>query len=75
MNAVLNLSATERECLARLARSGSRLTINSDIEHAMLHLESLGLVERVPQLWLPLEMIRMSYRITPKGRALLQSPE
>lgn len=75
MNTVLNLSATERECLRRLAQAGSRLTISSDIEHALLHLESLGLVERVPQLWLPLEMIRMSYRLTPKGRSLVLNPE
>jgi len=72
---MLNLSATERECLKRLAQSGTRLTINSDIEHAMLHLESLGLVERVPQLWLPIEMMRMSYRLTAKGRSLVLNPE
>jgi len=75
LNAMLNLSATERECLKRLAKSGSRLTISSEIEHALLHLESLGLVERVPQLWLPLEMIRMSYRLTPKGRLVVLNPE
>ncbi len=42
-------------------------------DHVLQRLLSLGLIEQVQQLWLPLEMKRTTYRITPAGRDVLKA--
>lgn len=64
------LNKFELDCLRMIASelSGELLPCAYDV---IQRLESLGLVERVPGVWLPLEMKRTGYRITAAGREVL----
>lgn len=65
-----NLEAAEFDCLRKLAESTTD-AIPDCAGNILAELESLGLIERVPGVWLPLEMKHTGYRLTGAGRATL----
>jgi DNA-binding PadR family transcriptional regulator len=60
----------EMDCLERLAHDQSGV-IPPCAGNLLLQLESLGLIEKSPRIWLATQLIRNTYRLTPAGRALL----
>jgi len=60
----------EMDCLERLAHDQSG-AIPPCTGNMLLQLESLGLIEKSPRIWLASQLIRNTYRLTPAGRALL----
>ena len=61
----------EMDCLEMLAHDQPG-AIPPCAGNMLLHLESLGLIEKSPRIWLASQLIRNTYRITLAGRALLQ---
>ncbi len=64
------LSQFELDGLEEVSRGS--IGVNT-ADHVLQRLLSLGLIEQVQQLWLPLEMKRTTYRITPAGRDVLKA--
>jgi DNA-binding PadR family transcriptional regulator len=60
----------EMDCLEKIAQDQSG-AIPPCAGNTLLHLESLGLIEKSPRIWLPFQLIRNTYRLTPAGRAVL----
>lgn len=69
------LTRTERECLRQCARHHALIDLPLNSGSAMLHLESLGLIERIPEVRAPLEMLRSGYRLTQLGWSVLRQIE
>jgi len=65
------LNEPELDCLKTIANNQSSVNTTC-AEHTIHRLESLGLIEQAPRIWLPLEMMRMTYRLTPAGQAVLR---
>ncbi len=64
------LDASELACLARIA-NGQPNAAPDCAGDILARLEALGLIERVPGVWLPLEMLHVSYRLTAAGQTTL----
>lgn len=62
----------ELDCLEKI-ESCSSSVLSPCPDHVLHRLLSLGLIEQAPHLRLPLEMMCDSYRLTSRGRAILQS--
>jgi DNA-binding PadR family transcriptional regulator len=60
----------ELDCLERIAYEPSGV-IPPCPGNTLLHLESLGLIEKSPRIWLASQLIRNTYRLTPAGEAVL----
>jgi hypothetical protein len=60
----------EIECLEMIAQEQSGAIPPCDGK-TILHLESLGLIEKSPRIWLASQLIRNTYRLTPAGQAAL----
>ena len=69
------LTGIERECLRQCAYHHALIDLPLNSGSAMLHLESLGLIERIPEVRAPLEMLRSGYRLTPLGWPALRQIE
>jgi len=69
------LSRIERECLRQCALHHALIDLPLNSGGAMLHLESLGLIERIPEVRAPLEMLRSGYRLTQLGWSTLRQIE
>lgn len=69
---MLKLSRRERECLRQCARHHALMDLPLNSEGALLHLEHIGLIERVPEVRAPLEMLRCGYRPTALGWSVLR---
>lgn len=65
------LTAPERECLAHLAGKVCEPFRDCDDE-VLRRLLSLGLIEEIPEVRLPLPMLRRSFHLTVAGRAALE---
>lgn len=64
------LDKHELDCLRKVASVYSNVI--SPCAHDILHrLESLGLIEQAPNIYLPLELLHTSYRLTHAGKAVL----
>ncbi len=61
----------EMDCLERIAQDRSGV-IPPCAGNTLLHLESLGLIEKSPRIWMASQLIRNTYRLTPAGQAVLQ---
>jgi len=61
----------EIDCLERIMQEQSGV-IPPCAGNILLHLESLGLIEKSPRIWLASQLIRSNYRLTPAGQAVLQ---
>lgn len=57
-------------CLRRIAAGGSG-TLRPCEERTLEELLAAGLIERAPRIWLPVQLIRMQYRLTPRGEHVL----
>jgi hypothetical protein len=57
----------EMDCLERLAHDQSGV-IPPCLGNTLVHLESLGLIEKSPRIWLVSRLIRNTYRLTPAGQ-------
>lgn len=64
------LNEHELECLRKIA-TGKTDFISPCATHILEQLVKAGLVERAPHIWLPAQVIRMSYRLTSAGEAEL----
>ncbi|HUT42008.1 MAG TPA: hypothetical protein VM011_11765 [Gammaproteobacteria bacterium] len=64
------LNEHELECLRKIAKGKTEL-ISPCATNILERLITAGLVERAPHIWLPAQVIRMSYRLTPAGEAAL----
>ena len=64
------LSQHELDCLRRIAQFDSNPS-SSCPDHILHRLLLLGLIELAPLLWLPLEMKRDYYRLTPLGHQII----
>lgn len=64
------LSDTELNCLRSVAEGYSDV-ISSCADNVLKRLITLQLIEQRPRIWLPLEMMRVSYHITTAGRNYL----
>jgi hypothetical protein len=60
----------EIECLERIAHEQTGVIPACD-GNTIVHLESLGLIEKSPRIWLASQLIRSTYRLTPAGQAAL----
>ena len=77
-----DISAIEWNCLEIIERTSGR-SAGTEGKQASIEvpcsneaLDSLlakGLIERIPELWLPLEMQHCHYRLTMAGKALLDA--
>lgn len=74
------LSNAEWKCLEGFGRAAlsdapkeqAGVAGGRDCSEAVLHsLASKGLIDLVPEIWLPLEMKRSVYRLTAAGKAIL----
>ena len=65
------ITETELNCLRRVAEMQSGI-ISPCNEHDLQRLVSLGLIEQRSGIWLPLEMLRITYHVTSAGRAYLE---
>lgn len=59
------------ECLRRIASSRFRGSPPCDMQ-ILEQLLRDGLVERTPFVWMPVQLIRMTYRLTPRGERMLR---
>ena len=66
------LSRRERECLRQCARHHALMDLPLNSEGALLRLESLGLIERIPEIRAPVEALRCGYRPTQLGWSVLR---
>lgn len=66
------LSRRERECLRQCARHHALMDLPLNSESALLRLEALGLIERVPEIRAPVEALRCGYRPTALGWSVLR---
>ena len=64
------LSRAELDCLRSIAAGYSEI-IYPCTDNILEHLLSLGLIEQSPKVWLPLEMMRITYEVTRIGRNYL----
>jgi hypothetical protein len=62
--------AVQTECLRRIAQGQDSRVYPCDVHVLALLLEA-GPIERMPRIWLPLQPVRMSYRVTPLGEQTL----
>jgi hypothetical protein len=62
--------ANRMECLRRIA-SGRVDALPPCERHVLEQLQQAGLIERAPYIWLPVQLIRMTYRLTPLGKNML----
>jgi len=60
----------EIDCLERIAHEQSGV-IPPCAGNTLLQLETLGLIEKSPRIWLASQLIRSTYRLTPAGQAVL----
>jgi len=65
-----DLDEAELACLRKIAR-GRTDGISPCAAHILGHLMEAGLVERAPHIWLPVQLVRISYRLTAAGEAVL----
>lgn len=66
------ISEAEQKCLKMIAKVQTTASRPCS-EHILQRLIAKGLVEKGPQIWLPLEMMHTTFRLTSKGRALLKN--
>jgi hypothetical protein len=64
------LNASELDCLKSIANEQPNTTPPC-AEHILQRLVSLGLIEQTTNNWLPLEMMRVTYRLTTAGSTYL----
>ena len=69
------LTRIERECLRQCAHHHAVIDMPINSAGAMLHLKFLGLIERIPEVRAPLEMLRSGYRLTQLGWSALRQIE
>jgi len=67
------LSNAELDCLRSIAKGYSDV-ISPCADNVLKHLLSLGLIEQRPKIWLPLEMMRVTYHVTSAGNKYLKKP-
>jgi len=67
---VKELNEHELECLRKIAKGNTDL-ISPCATHILEQLIKAELVERAPHIWLPVQVVRMSYRLTTAGEAAL----
>jgi hypothetical protein len=65
------LSNVELDCLQTIANGYSNV-ITPCADSVLNHLVSLGLIEQRPNIWLPLEMMHVTYHVTAAGRNYLK---
>jgi len=68
---VKDLDPAAIDCLRRIAQ-GQPYGSTPCAAQLLTRLESLQLIERAPRLWLPWELGRYGYRLTPLGETVLQ---
>jgi hypothetical protein len=68
---VNELTKADLDCLQKIGGYHSIITSPCS-EHVLQHLLSLGLIEQCPHISLPLEMMRITYQVTPAGRKYLK---
>ena len=66
------LSHSELNCLRAISQCGD-ITPQAYFEPDLLRLIELGLVEKVSLMWLPLEMKRDHYQLTPLGHQVISN--
>ena len=66
------LSRAELDCLRNIAAGYSEV-ISPCADNVLKHLLSLGLIDQSPKVWLPLEMMRVTYDVTRIGRIYLDN--
>lgn len=64
------LTNAELDCLRKVA-DGYPSIISPCEDNVLKHLLSLGLIEQRPDIWLPLEMMHVTYHVTRIGRNYL----
>jgi len=64
------LTNAELDCLRKISNGYSRV-LSPCADNVLKHLLSLGLIEQRPEMWLPLEMMRVTYHVTRIGRNYL----
>lgn len=62
--------ANQLACLKRIA-SGRSGALNPCDAHMLALLLEAGYIERAPRIWLPIQPVRMIYRLTPLGESAL----
>jgi len=68
---VKDLDRPAIDCLQRIA-TGRPYGSSPCAEHILSQLETMQLIEKAPRLWVPWELGRYWYRLTPLGETVLR---